>query len=159
MSADEIEMVGHGFFFEDLPIGRRFRTLGRTFYEADLMAFVHCTGYGEVLFTDSEFVKQHSDIKGRLIPAAMIFSFIDGLVLNYTGQHTGFAFLDCDLKVHGPTFVGDTVHAVCEVVEAKRSRSKPERGVVRTRNEVVNQKGETVLTYSPARWMKARTTG
>lgn len=159
MSADDIEMVGHGFFFEDLPVGRRFRTIGRTFYEADLMAFVHVAGYGEVLFTDSEFVAAHSDIKGRLIPAAMIFSFIDGLVLQYTGQHTGFAFLDCELKVHGPTFVGDTVHAVCEVIEAKRSRSKPERGVVRTRNEVMNQKGEVVLTYTPARWMKARTAG
>lgn len=159
MGSDDVEMVGHGFFFEELPVGRRFRTLGRTFYEADLMAFVHCTGYGEVLFTDSEFVKEHSDIKGRLVPAAMIFSFIDGLVLNYSGQHTGFAFLDCDLKVHAPTFVGDTVHAVCEVIEARRSRSKPERGVVRTRNDVYKQDGTLVMTYSPARWMKARTTG
>lgn len=159
MSADDIEMVGHGFFFEDLPVGRRFRTIGRTLYEADLMAFVHCAGYGEVLFTDSEFVKRESDIKGRLIPAAMILSFIDGLVLQYTAQHTGFAFLDCEMKVHGPTFVGDTIHAVCEVTEARRSRSKPGRGIVRTRNDVYNQDGTLVLTYTPARWMKARTEG
>ncbi|HEX7873673.1 MAG TPA: acyl dehydratase [Sphingobium sp.] len=159
MSSDEIEMVGHGFFFEELPLGRRFRTLGRTLYEADLMAFVHCTGFGEVLFTNSEFVKAESDIKGRLVPAAMIYSFIEGLVLNYTGQHTGFAFLNAQIDVHGPTFVGDTIHAVCEVTESRRSKSKPDRGIVRTKNEVFNQDGKLVLTYTPARWMKARTTG
>jgi acyl dehydratase len=63
------------------------------------------------------------------------------------------------MKVHAPTFVGDTVHAVCEVIEARRSKSKPERGIVRTRNEVYKQDGTLVLTYTPARWMKAKTTG
>jgi hypothetical protein len=34
-----METVGLGFYFEDLPVGRRFRTIGRTVTEADIVGF------------------------------------------------------------------------------------------------------------------------
>jgi len=40
------------------------------------------------------------------------------------------------LNVENPVFAGDTIHAECEVVEARRSRSRPDRGLVRTRIHV-----------------------
>jgi acyl dehydratase len=42
-------------------------------------------------------------------------------------------------------FAGDTIHVECEVVEARLSRNRPGRGLVRTRNKVVKQDG-TVAT-------------
>ena len=63
-----METVGLGFYFEDLPVGRRFRTIGRTVTEADITNFVNCTGMVEVLFTNTEFLAHESDIKGRLAP-------------------------------------------------------------------------------------------
>ncbi|HXA22188.1 MAG TPA: hypothetical protein VNW90_07805 [Acetobacteraceae bacterium] len=57
-----MEVVGLGFYFEDLPVGRRFRTIGRTVTEADITNFVNCTGMVEVLFTDTEFLREESDI-------------------------------------------------------------------------------------------------
>jgi len=39
----EIETVGLGIHWEDLPVGRRFKTIGRTITEADLVAFVNST--------------------------------------------------------------------------------------------------------------------
>jgi hypothetical protein len=39
-------------------------------------------------------------------------------------QHTGFAFLHMELNVESPVFAGDTIHAECEVVEA-RAQPKP----------------------------------
>jgi acyl dehydratase len=50
---------------------------------------------------------------------------------------------------------GDTIHVECEVTEARRSASKPRRGLVRTRNRVIKQDGTTVLTYTPLRMIKA----
>jgi acyl dehydratase len=41
------------------------------------------------------------------------------------------------------------------VIES-RPASRGNRGLVRTLNKIVNQRGETVITYSPLRMMKGR---
>ena len=120
-----METVGLGFHFEDLPVGRRFRTIGRTVTEADITNFVNCTGMVEVLFTNTEFLREESDIKQRLAPAALSYCFAEGLLVQATMQHTGFAFLHMELNVEQPVFAGDTIHVECEVIEARLSRNRP----------------------------------
>jgi len=151
-----METVGLGFHFEDLPVGRTFKTIGRTITEADITNFVNATGLVEVLFTNIEFLREESDIKGRPAPGALAYTFAEGLLAQSTMQHTGFAFLEMELKIERPTLAGDTIHVECEVIEARRSRSRPGRGLVRTRKRVVNQRGEVVLTYTPLRMIKCR---
>lgn len=151
-----METVGIGFHFEDLPVGRQFRTIGRTITEPDIVNFVNCTGMVEVLFTNLEFLKGESDIKGRLAPAALVYSFAEGLLVQATMQHTGFAFLNMQLDVKSPVYAGDTVHVECEVTEARLSGSRPGRGLVRTTNRVVKQDGNVALVYTPLRMMKCR---
>ena len=153
------EVLGLGLYFEDLPEGRKFRTIGRTITEADLVNFIGVTGMTEVLFTNLEFLRQESDIKQRVVPAALVYSFAEGLLVHATMQHTGFAFLHMELNVNGPTFAGDTIHVECEVTESRRSDSRPNRGLVRTRNRVVKQDGTVVLTYTPLRMVKAKSAG
>jgi acyl dehydratase len=149
-------LLGVGLHLEDLPIGRRFRTVGRTLTEADLVAFINATGMTEVLFTDQEYLRHHSAIKGRVVPGAMVYCFAEGLLMQCSMQHTGMAFLGMDLDVRGPTLVGDTIHVVCEVVENRRSKSRTDCGLVRTRNEVYKQDGQAVLLYTPLRMIKAK---
>jgi acyl dehydratase len=151
-----METVGLGLHFEELPLGRQFRTIGRTVTEADIVNFVNCTGMVEVLFTNMEYLKHDSVIKGRLAPGAMVYSFAEGLVLQSTVQHTGIAFLGMELEIKNPVFAGDTIHAECEVIEARLSRSRPDRGLVRTRNTVVKQDGTVALVYTPLRMVKCR---
>lgn len=153
------EVLGLGLYFEDLPVGRKFRTLGRTLTEADLVNFIGVTGMTEVLFSNVEFLREESDIKQRVVPAAMVYSFAEGLLVHSTMQHTGFAFLHMELNVEGPTLAGDTIHVECEVIESRRSASRPNRGLVRTRNRVVNQDSRPLLTYTPLRMVKARRAG
>jgi acyl dehydratase len=152
-----METVGIGFHFEDVPVGRTFRTIGRTVTETDIVNFVNCTGMVEVLFTNLEFLKQDSDIKGRLAPAALVYTFAEGLLVQATMQHTGYAFLNMQLDVKSPVFAGDTIHVECEVTEARLSQSKPGRGLVRTTNRVVKQDGTVALVYTPLRMMKCKT--
>ena len=151
-----METVGLGFHFEDLPVGRTFRTIGRTVTEADITGFVNCTGMVEVLFTNLEFLRTESDIRQRLAPAALTYCFAEGLLVQSTMQHTGFAFLHMELDVKTPVFAGDTIHVECEVVEARLSRNRPGRGLVRTFNKVVKQDGSIALTYNPLRLIKCR---
>ena len=58
-----METVGLGSLFEDLPVGRRFQTIGHTVIEADITNFVNCIGMVEVLFTNLEFLARESGIK------------------------------------------------------------------------------------------------
>jgi acyl dehydratase len=71
-------------------------------------------------------------------------------------QYTGFAFLGMELEVVRPVLAGDTVHVEVEVIEARRSKSRPNRGLVRTRNKIINQRGEVVINYTPLRMVKCK---
>ena len=55
-----------------------------------------------------------------------------------------------ELRWLRPVRPGDTISARIEVLEVTPSRSKPDRGTVRTRMEVRNQQGEVVMTESAA---------
>ena len=154
-----METVGLGLYFEDLPVGRQFKTIGRTVTEADITNFVNCTGMVEVLFTNTEFLAHESDIKGRPAPGALVYSFAEGLLVQSVMQHTGLAFLHMELSVESPVVAGDTIHAECEVIEARRSKSRPGRGLVRSRVHVVKQDGTTALTYTPLRMVRCRGEG
>ena len=154
-----METVGLGLCFEDLPVGRQFKTIGRTVTEADITNFVNCTGMVEVLFTNLEFLADESDIKGRPAPGALVYCFAEGLLVQATMQHTGFAFLHMELSIENPVVAGDTIHAECEVIEARRSKSRPGRGLVRTSVRVRKQDGQTALVYTPLRMVRCRDEG
>lgn len=150
-----METVGIGKYFEDLPLGLKFRTIGRTVTESDIINVINATGMLEVLFTNTEYLKHESVIKGRLVPAILVLGFAEGQLMQTVLQKTGLAFLDMEMKVHGPTFAGDTIHVEVEVIEA-RATSKPDRGLVRTRNSVFTQAGTKVLEYTPLRMVKRK---
>jgi acyl dehydratase len=145
-------VVGRGFSFEDLRPGFRFRTHRRTIAEADVAAFVNLSWLTEELFAVADDTDRA--IKGRAVPAALVYSFAEGLLLP-TMQDTGLAFLNATLDVKAPTVVGDTIHVESEVIE-HRLAARGERGLVRFANKVVNQRGEVVLEYNPLRLLKRK---
>jgi len=150
--SEALPVVGRGFSFEDLRPGFRFRTHRRTIAEADVAAFVNLCWLTEELFAVADDSRRA--IKGRAVPAALVYSFAEGLLLP-TMQDTGLAFLNATLDVRAPTVVGDTIHVECEVIE-HRLASRGERGLVRFANKVLNQRGETVLEYQPLRLLKRK---
>lgn len=151
-----METLGLGLYFEDVPEGYKFRTIGRSITEADIVGFVGVTGMGEVLFTNLDYLENETDFDDRLVPGALVFAVAEGQVMLASIQKTGVAFLGMELNIQGPVFAGDTIHVECEVIESRRSKSQPDRALVRTRNTVVNQHGKTVMDYTPLRMMKCR---
>jgi len=148
-------VVGRGFCFEDLHVGMRFRTHRRTLSAADLSNFVNLSWLTEELFTVED--DSARAIKGRPVPAALVYACAEGLLLP-TMQDTGLAFLNATLDVKAPTRVGDTIHVAVEIAEL-RLTSKGDRGLSRSLNQVVNQRGETVLAYNPLRMLRRRAGG
>lgn len=154
-TGEPIDIVGVGWYWNDVSVGYRFRTLGRTITEADLVNFVGATGMVEEMFTNVEYVQGESLMGKRPVPGSLVFCMAEGLLMQSTMQRTGMAFLEASLSIKAPTNVGDTIHVECEVVEARAS-SRPGRGLMRTRNAVVNQRGEVVAVYDPLRLVKTR---
>lgn len=56
-----------------------------------------------------------------------------------------------------PVRPGDTLSIRVTVLEARRSRSKPDRGIVRSLVEVLNQNKEVVMSLKPVSLVRCRT--
>jgi acyl dehydratase len=79
------------------------------------------------------------------------------LVDNYlsTASSLGAAGVD-ELRWPYPVRPGDTLRVRATVAEARRSQSKPDRGVVRTLIEALNQDDVTVLRLTAINFMRVR---
>ena len=146
--------LGQGKHWDELKVGDRFKSWGRTITDADIVNFINATGMLEVLFTDAEFRAKSSAIPGRVAPAALIYSVAEGMLFVTLIQGTGLAFLNAEINVKGPVVAGDTIHVEVEVTDVRPTSKNDGRGLVRTRNEVINQRGEVVLVYTPLRLVK-----
>jgi acyl dehydratase len=151
---DEIETI-RGQTWEDMTVGRMFRTAARTVTETDLVNFVTLFGFNEPLFWDARHAAT-AGYSGRLVPGALTYCMAEGLLLQTHSLHgTGLAFMSMELDVKKPVFVGDTLSAVVEVTEARKA-SSGERGIVTTRVSVRNQDDDEVLVYVPIRLIRGR---
>lgn len=151
----DVKPFVHGQTFEEMTVGSSFRTGWRTITEADMVMFRQLVGITEPLFMDNRHAAE-SGYTGTLVPGMMTFAYAEGLVLQTNALHgTGIAFMHSDLDITAPVYVGDTISVVVEVTEARPSKSGG-RGVVTTRNTVVNQRGDIVLTYQPVRLIRGR---
>ena len=81
------------------------------------------------------------------------------LVDHFLPRRAGLASPGVDeLRWLAPVRPGDQLSLRITVTEARRSRSKPDRGMVQTANEVVNQRGEVVMTVKTMTLMRCRNT-
>ncbi len=135
-----------GFRFEDLFVGMRFRSPGRTITDADLVSFAGLTGdYSELHTSD---VYAASSQFGRRVAHGMLgLAYAHGLMWPRTGElrETAVAFLGIDgWKFVGPIFVGDTIFVDYELAELRDSRSRPAQAIATFEVKVVKQDGSTV---------------
>jgi acyl dehydratase len=147
-----ILQLGQGLYWQEMPVGQKFRTFRRTITEADLVAFISVTGMLEQIFIDAE----HGGAMGaRPVPAALTQAFIEGMQMQTLVQGTGVALLEMATKTIAPTRVGDTIWATVEIAEV-RPTSKSGRAVVVFDVRVFNQRDEPVLSYVVKRLIAGR---
>jgi acyl dehydratase len=143
-------------YFEDFEIGAEYTTHARTITETDIVTFVNLCGFLEPLFIDMEFVKNQSLFGGRIAPGAFTFALSEGMTIQSGLVRGGVALLGVqEMKIPAPLRCGDTVHVKIKVL-AKRETSKPDRGIVTSEHQVINQKGEVLLQYTVNRMIRRR---
>lgn len=63
-----------------------------------------------------------------------------------------------ELRWDKPVFPGDVLSVRATVLETRRSESRPDRGIVRTFIEVLNQKREVVMSMKMVNFVRCRAT-
>jgi acyl dehydratase len=133
--------------------------------------------FGDVLVTDEDIVEfarrydpqpMHIDAAsaangpfGGLIAsgwhtAALVMRMV---VANYLSKVATLPSPGIDeLRWVRPVRPGDRLRVRSTVTEANRSRSKPDRGMVRSLVEVLNQNDEVVMSFRPMNLMRCRDT-
>lgn len=137
--------MGYGRSFEEFERGQVFRhTPGRTVTEYDSTWFSLLSMSQHPLHVDAEYAGAQG-FERRPVAEAFVFSLAVGMsVADTSGK--AIANLGFERVVfEQPVLAGDTLYAESEVIEARESSSKPDRGIVSIETRAMNQKGERVL--------------
>jgi acyl dehydratase len=143
-------------FFEDLTVGKRFESAGRTITEADVGAHSMFSGDWTEVHTNAEYAGE-TWFGERIAHGPLTFSVTTGLFARCgVMERAVVAFLGVDeLRFPRPVHVGDTVSATFEVTDRRELESRDDAGVVEFDTEVTDADDEPVLTMT-MRFMFAR---
>jgi|SRR5579871_4199176 len=132
--------------------------------------------FGTVRVTEAdivEFAKRYDPQEFHVDPVAAARGPFGGLIAS--GWHTASLMMRMfvenflsnvsslgspgidELRWPRPVRPGDTLRVRVTVLDARRSRSKPDRGVVSSLAEVLNQDGDVVLSMKAATFIRCRT--
>ncbi|MEU6561626.1 MaoC/PaaZ C-terminal domain-containing protein [Nocardia nova] len=129
----------NGIFFDDLETGMRFDTPRRTVTEADVVNFCGVSGDFHALHTDADAMRD-SPFGQRIAHGALVLSMVTGLrgrLPMFDDSLLAFAEIR-RWRFLAPVFIGDTIRVSNEIIEL-RPTSKPDRGVMVQRVDVLNQ--------------------
>lgn len=135
-----------GKCIEDFEVGEVAVSPGRTVTETDVVTYSWVSGDTNPMHTDAEF-SARSPMGQRIAHGTLGMSIVTGLSARL-GQLDGTAIAALGVdewRFEKPILLGDTVTLRTTVVEA-RTTSKPDRGVLVRRMDLLNQRGERVQT-------------
>ncbi|MFQ5852899.1 MAG: MaoC/PaaZ C-terminal domain-containing protein [Candidatus Binatia bacterium] len=149
-----------GLTFDRFRPGDRYQTGRRTVTETDVMQFVCLAGLFEPLFIDAEYIRNESLFGERIAPGSLTFAMAEGLTVQTGIIHgTGMAFVGVgQMRLSRPVKIGDTIQVEIEVLDTKEVKSQG-GGIVRCRQRVRNQRGETVMEYDVSRLIRGARQG
>jgi 3-hydroxybutyryl-CoA dehydratase len=134
-----------GLYFEEFELGHKVSSPGRTVTEADILAFAGLSGDFNSIHTDAVYATT-TPFGARVAHGLLVLAIVSGLGVR-TGvmEGTVIAFREIlDWKFSQPVFIGDTIHAIMEVVE-KKPLPRLNGGAITFDIDVRNQKDATVM--------------
>jgi acyl dehydratase len=145
-------------YLEDHQIGDVVRSLPYAVTPEEIIAFASKWD-PQPWHIDEELAKQ-SPYGGLTACSAHIFAIFTGLATSLPEQPAAIAGLGFDeIRVLRPLRAGDSVSLVSECIEARRSRTKHDRGIVRSRGVLISRAGETVFSIISTFMVQSREGG
>jgi acyl dehydratase len=135
-----------GKTIDEFTIGEVTLSPGRTVTETDVVNYSWVSGDTNPMHTDAVHAAK-SPIGQRIAHGTLVMSMATGLSARIGHlDGTAIAALGVDeWKFLKPVFINDTIYLRTTVVDARVS-SKPDRGVLVRRMDVLNQHGDLVQT-------------
>jgi acyl dehydratase len=134
-----------GRWFEQLPVGTRVtHVTRRTVTETDNVLFTTMTMNPAAMHLDADYASR-TEFGRPLVNSMFTAALVVGLSVAELTMGTIIAQLGLtDVNFPAPVFAGDTIRVETEVVEARRSRSRPNAGLVVFEHRAYNQRDELV---------------
>ncbi|MEX0682061.1 MAG: MaoC family dehydratase [Dehalococcoidia bacterium] len=140
----------YGRYLEDFEQGAIYKHWpAKTVTEADDHLFCLLTMNHHPLHINDEYARQSQQGK-NVVVGPLVYSLALGMSV---GDISGKAIANLateNLKHTAPVFHGDTLYCESEVLDLRPSESKSDRGVVKVRTDVYNQRNELVATFKRA---------
>ena len=143
-------------YFDDFQVGEKFTSRGVTFTESDIIDFG--LRYDPQPFHIDHEAAKKSPYEGIIASGWQTCSFVmRALVDNYFSPVSSLGSPGIDeLRWILPVRPGDKLMVRATIIEAKLSRSKPDRGIVRTFIETINQHEDSVMSFKAVNFMLCR---
>ncbi len=147
-----------GLYFEDFAEGHVFvHRLTRTVTQMDNMLFSNMTLNPQPLHIDAHFCANETEWGKPLMNSLFTLGLMIGISVNDTTLGTTIANLGMnEVTFPAPLFEGDSVHCTTEVVSKRRSRSRPDAGIVEFQHKAFNQQDVLVAQCCRQAFMKCR---
>lgn len=144
MSADSARPVS-GKWFEELPVGTVVEhAVRRTVTETDNVLFTTMTMNPAPMHLDADYAAK-SEFGRPLVNSMFTVALVVGISVWELTLGTIVAQLGMsEVEFPAPVFAGDTIRVRTEVIEARRSQSRPGQGVVVFEHRAFNQRDELV---------------
>lgn len=143
-------------FFEDLPVGARYETGQRTLTADAIKTFA--LEWDAQPFHVDEAAAKASHYGGLIASGFHTILTAFNLTLessDWSASSMGSPGMD-EVRWIKPVYAGDTLRVQAEVVAARASRSKPDRGFVEIQNNILNQDDVLVSSYRGTHMLKRR---
>jgi len=140
------------WFYEDIIIGKKLRSIRRTISEGESMQFNALVLDMHPYVADEIFAKTEGVFGKRLVAGAMVFSV--GLGLVATNCVNAFSYGYDKLRFIKPVFLGDTLYTI--KTDLEKAPKYSEMGLYRASYEVFKNDGELVLYCEHLQTVKYR---
>lgn len=135
-----------GRYFEDFAVGDLFEhRLGRTVLAADNVWFTLLTVNPNPIHFDAHYASQ-TEWGRPLVDSTFTLALVTGLSVADISQNAVNLGWD-EVRLPAPVFEGDTIYAQSEVLNLRRSKSRPHQGIVSVRTVGFNQDGVVVIEF------------
>ena len=142
-------------YLDDLKIGDRFRSEPLKVTEKEIIEFAH--KFDPQMFHLNQKAGERSLFKGLIASGWHTAGLTMRLFVQTLNFAEGAVGLGVD-ELRWPNAVrpGDVLTVETEILDLRRSRSKPGYGIIRLRNVTTNQRGEVVQTMLASAMMPRR---
>ncbi len=137
----------YGRYFEEFEVGATYKHWpAKTVTEGDDHLFCLLTMNHHPLHINDVYASQ-SQQRRNVVVGPYVYSLALGMSVSDISGKAIANLATEELSHPNPVFHGDTLFAETEVLEARPSSSKPDRGIVKVHTRVLNQDGVLVAEF------------